>query len=530
MPARLSPANPDNTGRGRVALPIMLATIFCAIVFFEAHYKLLWGDEFVTYWIGQQRSFHGIWNALAAGADPNPPLMHVLNWGSTSLFGSTPVAIRLPSILGVALAFVSLWAIICRYAAPVYAASGCLLLMTMRGFDYAYDARSYGLLLGFATAALAAWIFANESTGRPRRIFWLFAMALALACALSSNYYGVLAFFPIAAGELTLLRRTRTFKVGPWLAMLVASLPLLAYRGLIRANIAEFGPHAWNKPQLSMLAESYFVLVEGIFWPILVLAIILLWRRKRNKPLRPSQLPAEVTVALWVALAYPILGYVIAFLGAGMISARCVIPVCAAFALAGAILLPRLASRRAATLVLCGLIFWVGAREAACAYLIRQQRHAFLRLRDHIERTAAPGETVVVSDSLTLMPLYWYSSPGLRSQIVFPIDFDLIHRFASEDSGEQNLWAGRHGVFPAAIDKPAALIPPAAESILVADPNGWLAKTLQSEGFTLQQDPANVAWEQLGGVFTGLAHDETRVFFAVPPTASTPAAEVSSKP
>jgi len=529
MPASPLPAKPELNGRGRIALPILLTILFCAIVFFESHYKLLWGDEFVTYWVGQRCSFRGIWSALAAGADPNPPLMHVLNWASTSFFGSNSVAIRLPSTLGVALALVSLWALLRRFVAPVYAATGCLILMTMRGFDYAYDARSYGLLLGFATASLAAWVIANAATG-PRRIVWLALMALALACALSSNYYGVLAFFPLAAGELSLLHRTRKLKIGPWLAMLIASLPLLAYRGLIRANIAEFGPHAWNKPQLSMVAESYFVLVEGIFWPIFVLAVVLLWRRKRDKPVRPSPLPQELTTALWIALGYPVLGYLIAYFGAGMISARCVIPVCAAFAFAGAILLARLAGRRATILVLCGLIFWVGAREAACAYLIRQQRHAFFRLRDHIERSAAPGETVVVSDSLTLMPLYWYSSAGTRRQIVFPIDFDLIHRYAAEDSGEQNLWGGRHGVFPAAIDKPAALIAPDAESVLIADPDGWLAKTLQSEGFVLQPDPAPIAWDQLGGVFTGLAHEETRVFFAVPPSANRPPAEVLSKP
>ena len=131
--------------------------LFLCVTLAQAYWKLLWGDEFVTFWIGQQRSFGGIWRALGPGADPNPPLMHVLDWWSTAVFGTGPLAVRLPSIMAMGLGVACLWVFLRRRVAPVYAAAGCLALMTTRGFDYAYDARSYALLMGFAMAALLLW-------------------------------------------------------------------------------------------------------------------------------------------------------------------------------------------------------------------------------------------------------------------------------------------------------------------------------------------------------------------------------------
>ncbi len=494
-------------------LPCWVGFIFCAITLTASHFKVLWGDEFVTFWVGQQRSFAGIWTALRSGADPNPPLMHVLNWWSTAAFGTGSVAIRLPSIFGVGLGVASAWVVVRRYASASVAAVACLALMTSRGFDYSYDARSYGLLLGFAVAALACWVLSLDGSR-----WWLVGMAVCLAGDLSSNYYGVMAFFPVAAGELAWCWKRRQVRWAVWLALLVGALPLAGYLTLIRGNIAEFGPHAWNKPQASMIAESYFVLVEGLFWTTAIAAAVFWLRRKNHASKLVQSVPMEVRWALGVLLLYPFLGFAIAYGGAGMISARCVIPVCAGFAIAGALLLGRVGSRRVMLWCMVFLSVYVVARELACGMLLRQQRHAFFALRDQVERVAAPDETVLVGDSLVVMPLWWYGSPALRDALRFPIDFELIHRTETDDSGEQNLWGGRHGVFPVAIDKPATMIPRGQELILVGGAEGWLARELRAEGFELTPESPVAAADgyALGGVFTPLAHPQTQVLFARP--------------
>lgn len=505
-----------NIADNRRLFAVGIAGLFVCVTFSQAYWKLLWGDEFVTLWIGQQHSLGGIWRALQAGADPNPPLMHVLSWWSTTLFGTGPVAVRLPSIAAMGLGVACLWIFLRRRVAPVYAAAGCLALMTTRGFDYAYDARSYALLMGFAMAALLLWSLSAEATGT-RRMLCLVGLAGALAAGVFSNYYGVLAFFAVAGGEISFTLVMKKWRLGAWLAMLAASLPLLASLRLIRASIAEFGPHAWNKPQLSMVSDSYLVIVEGIFWPVLGFAAFALWSARAGRMRKPrSAFPVWEQVAAGVLVAYPVIAFLIALCGAGMVSPRCAAPVCFGVVIFGTMLLARDGSPRVAARVVAVLVIWVLAREAACGYVLVHQRNAFLHLVATVERTAAPGEAIVVGDSLIVMPLHWYGSAEFRRQIVFPVDFDAIHRIEADDSGERNLWGGRDTVFPVDIDSPRDVLRDSEEEIVIAPQDGWLARMMRARGDDLRKVPTDVRWGRLGGVFTPLAHDETRLQLATP--------------
>jgi hypothetical protein len=396
--------------------------------------------------------------------------------------------------------------------------------MATRGFDYAYDARSYAPLMGFAMAALALWFASCDSVAAQpgwRRFTTLTGMAVALALGLSSNYYGVLAFFPIALGEAALTLRTRRIRPGVWIAMALAALPLLAFLPLIRHNIAEFTPHAWNRPQAGMLAESYFELVEGVFWPVLGFGLFAAWRHWRRptrhvKQSSPgSALQPHQIAAVSVLIFYPVLGLLVAAAGAGMVSPRCVVPVCCGFGIAGALLASHIfgASPRAGTTILAIALLWVVARESACAFVLSQQRAAFYVLRDEVARQPS-SQPIVVGDSLFVLPLAHYSADDVRARIVFPIDFDAIHRFEPDDSGEQNLWAGREGLFPVRIVAYDSSAFVGRDLTLIARPTGWLAQTLARDGFDLGQPDDNPAWQGLGGVFTPLAHEDTRLFHA----------------
>jgi len=533
IPARLWSA----INRSPAATLASLIALYLAIACGQAATKLLWCDELITLAIARQGSFAAIWRALAGGADPNPPFTHWLVLRSTSAFGQGALAVRLPAILCVLLAIVCLWAILRRWLCPGYAALGVLAFMATRGFDYAYDARSYAPLMGFSMASLTCWLVACDfpESGRrwpPQngaRLAALAGMASALALGLSSNYYGVLAFFPIALGEAVRTVRLRRLEPGTWLAMAAAATPLLAFRPLIQHNLAEFGPHAWNHPHTGMIFESYIVLVEGVFWPVLGLALYALWNRRRSAhPLDSSEAPpVSVTprpyeaAALGVLLLYPILGFAVALAGHAMISARCVVPVCCGFGIAAALLGCRVfaASARAGVVLLSIAMFWVVARESACAFILVQQRTAFFILRDEIAALPA-RQPIVVADSLFVLPLAHYSSAEVRARIVFPIDFDAIHRFESDDSGEQNLWAGRYGIFPIRIVPYSPSLFAGTQPTVIARESGWLTHNLAYDGYTLSEFAPDSAWQDLGGVFTPLAHEDTRLLSATRPAAN----------
>ncbi len=387
-------------------------------------------------------------------------------------------------------------------------------------------------------ASLALWMYAGDLVGW-RRIGALSCLSLALAAGLSSNYYGVLAFFPIAAGELA----ARRLRPGVWIAMAAASLPLIAYLPLIRHNLAEFVPHAWNPPRLSMIGMSYLALVEGILWPVLALAIYLVWTQRKASLSGLPGVPRAEAVALAVLLLYPVIGLLIAVGGAGMISPRCAVPVCCGVGLVAGLVAQgvfRQSSRAGWALVLA-MVAWVTVREGICGGLIWEQRREFQPL---VAGVANLDGQLLVGDSLLVLPLYFYSDPVARTKIVFPVDFDAIHHFEADDSGEQNLWAGRNGVFPFPIVPlddvrfgrytparlvPAELrIPPVAPTrcwsdlTVLARPGGWLATGMRERGFQLAEDDGYRRWEQLGGVFTSLAHFETRIHTATHPCTTEP--------
>ena len=307
--------------------------------------------------------------------------------------------------------------------------------------------------------------------------------------------------------------------------MAVAALPLLAYLPLIHHNIAEFSPHAWNRPKVGMIFDSYIELVEGIFWPVLGFALYAATKffiLDSPFPTASSKKPpvqAHEAVALVVLILYPILGLCIAAGGAGMVSARCVVPVCGGFGIAAALLGRRIFGGKAryGIILLSCLLVWVVARESVCAILLAQQRTAFFELRDEVARESG-DRPIIVADSLFVLPLAHYSPEKMRARIVFPIDFDAIHRTENDDSGEQNLWAGRNGIFPVRVVRYDRSIFNVPELTIVSRYHGWEPEDLTRDGFSLSGEdltwPQTYTWQQLGGVFTPMAHEETRILDA----------------
>jgi hypothetical protein len=244
-------------------------------------------------------------------------------------------------------------------------------------------------------------------------------------------------------------------------------------------------------------------------------------------PPQLSSLSPEL-VALWTLILYPILGYLIAIAGAGMISPRCVVPVCCGFGLAFGLLAQKVfgTTRRAAIATVLVMAFWVTAREWVCANVLLQQQQAFFTLRGTVAMSASkpiPTDSplqlyqvtgtgpILLADSSFALPLYYYSTENVRQRILFPIDFDAIHRFAKDDSGEQNLWAGRNGVFPFPI-VPFSSVTLTPQMTVVAPPGSWLVDSIRKSGIPLKVDPSDTTdWSRTGGVFTPMAHFETRI-------------------
>jgi hypothetical protein len=205
-------------------------------------------------------------------------------------------------------------------------------------------------------------------------------------------------------------------------------------------------------------------------------------------------------------MAYPFIAYVIAVIRAGMVSPRFVLPVCFGFAIAVAVTSYKLFSRSSLATVGILILFvsWVFAREGVVAYSFFNQRVAFFRVRDRIPA----AKTTVVSDSLLVLPLHYYSSPEIASRIVFPVDFNAIRRYKKEDSPEQNLWAGR-SVFPVPVVPLKLLKSP--NYLIVTTGENWLLQKLAREGTPARKLPIETDSKDITGFFP-LCHGEAFYF------------------
>jgi 4-amino-4-deoxy-L-arabinose transferase-like glycosyltransferase len=488
---------------------LALSVFYLLLVVPIALIKLLWADEFITYYIAKLNSVGGIWSALSRGADPNPPLSHLLVMWSMRLFGDSAFAVRIPAIITVLVGVICVFLFLRRRLPVVFAAAGTCLFLSTAALNYAYESRSYALILGFSMLSLLLWSEAVD--GNHERAATI-GLAITLGAGIASNYFCVLAFFPIAAGELIRDLRHRKIEWRIWTALAIGGLPFLFFLPLINHSIAQFGPHAWNKPKLDVIADSYTEMVEVVLAPALAILgigiIHFLYQRRETRETRPPVLPRHEMVAVFVMMMYPMLGYALAVARAGMISPRFVLPVCWGFAIATVVAFYRMFSRNAVAAAALLLVFasWAIARDGFCAYDYFEQRVAFYRVLNNMP----PANAIVVADSLLVQPLYHYAPPQVAARIVFPLDFTLIERYKREDSLEQNYWAGR-GIFPVPIVSMEQLQETYPNYVVVAANGNWLLQKFEVDGAPAPRLPIATNSRDIGG-FTPLSHGETYFF------------------
>jgi len=544
----------------------VLTGLYFAVVFAQSSVKLMWLDELITLHLAGLKSFHDLWHALAVGADPNPPVTYVLVHWCRAIFGEHEWAYRLPAAVGCWLGLVSLFAFLKKRVSGSWAILGCLVWMAMAAFDYSFESRSYGIFYGFAMVAFFCWSVAADSS-RSKRTRWaaLAGMTVALAAGISTNYFAVLAFLPPAAGELvrtmvrgrrprpgtptefTKSRRARRFRmlsaidIRVWIGFAIAALPLLVYRPLIAHSIAQFSPHAWNKVSIEQVFDSYTEMVEIILYPILALLIlggVVFFTKERVQALleyrrddfvphwiegmfapyrERAPLRSHEAAGVFVFMAYPICGYIIASIRGGMLSPRFVIPVCYGFAIAAVIVSRYLFRnvRHAPTVLLCIACAWFLSREAVVGYWYKQQKDSFYKVVNKLEtaNVGMPGAPIAIPDPLLALTFRYYAPADLAQRVVFPIDFPAVRYFRHDDSPEENLWAGRKVLYSMPIVALAEFQQTSGRYLVVASKGNWLLEDLRKHRYSFHRVPMDTRAENLGG-FTPLARGEPELYVA----------------
>jgi hypothetical protein len=240
MALSLSKSSESQPSWGELAQLLSILFVYSFLGFRMALAKPFWNDELFTLYVARADSWRGIWDALATGADQLSPMLHVFIRLAENVFGNPHLAARIPSLLGFGGFLLFLWLFLRPRYGALWATLATTFAMTTGAVEYAVEARGYALLLGSSAMALWAWA---SSCRYPRSHIYPFLLTIALALGVSSHYYGVFCWVPIALGELVFFAGNGVrFRIV--VAQTLALFPLALLWPLIR-QAEDYRHHFW---------------------------------------------------------------------------------------------------------------------------------------------------------------------------------------------------------------------------------------------------------------------------------------------
>jgi hypothetical protein len=240
----------------RLAIAAGLVALYALAVGSLAVRAQLWNDELYTWYFAQLPTLGDVWDGLSTGVEQIPPLYYVVVRGSLALFGDNALALRIPSLLGFLLACSCVFAIVARRTSAWYGLVAALIPLAGGAATYAWEARPYALVVGFAAGAVLCHQLRADGT-RPRLA--VVGLALALAAATAVHYYGVLVVLPIALAEAVRMSMRRELDRAVVAALFAPLVPLAVAIPLVQ-EARRYSGAFWTEFDVGS-APDFFVLL-----------------------------------------------------------------------------------------------------------------------------------------------------------------------------------------------------------------------------------------------------------------------------
>ena len=298
--------------RYRTGLLAMIALCLVAADIRLATSRGLWVDEAIS--VRQAQLPFGQMIAGLRNTDVHPPLHHTMLWITVRLFGTSELAVRLPSLIaGVLLVPAMAWSgrvIYDRRTGWVAAALACVAPFCVW---YSQEARMYALFMLFAALAVAAQVVAVR---RGLRRDWLI-YAVCTAALIWTQYFAFLPVLVQQAGFAWVVWRRRTDRerrralVRGWLtALALIAVTLIPMVPILHGQFTAYshrssglvpGQAGANSSTIGGAISIYAVganLIWGIWgyhadgvmvqiaalWPLVMLVALVLLGRGRSGP------------------------------------------------------------------------------------------------------------------------------------------------------------------------------------------------------------------------------------------------------
>ena len=462
----------------------LVGLVIAAMTLSMAASKPLWHDEIYTVLLARLGAAD-LWTATRSGVDLSPPLNTWLTHVAVSAAGAGRVPTRLPPAVGFWLAVAFAFEFVRRRSNTTMALAAALLLCFTAGYRYSYEARGYGLMMGFAALSLFAW---SEAAAGRRRGLYIPVLALALAAGYWNQYYGLFAAAPLIAGEIVRAIRDRRIDVAVWAALGLSFLTLVPLVPLMRAA-ASLAPTFWRKAALSDVFPTYAFLFDSLLYPpflwagLIALLLGAIARGLRLSHVSPRALPRPELAALVFYVALPAIQIVAAVSTTGVFVPRyallAVPGVCIAIALAAVRVTH---ASDVAQIVIAATL----AGAFAATVTIPPSFTNPARQRPALMQLLAQGHRVAVSGGLMYLQLWYYTPPEMRERLYYLADPGAALTYTGSDTIDQGLIGLAKWSRINVVERPS-FTEANPEFRIYASGSGWLVAWLRDHNAPVEQ-------------------------------------------
>ncbi len=474
----------------------IFSVLYFPVVVVIAVRKQLENDELFTLNIARLPSLLDVWMALRTGAEQLPPFFYVLTRASLTAFGENNLALRLPAMLGYWVMSLCLFWFVYKRSTALYGLLAMLFALTTGAYYYAFEARPYGLVLGFTGLALLCWQSIIEGK---RRWLSMIGLALSMGAAISCHYYAILLFIPFACGEAARIYWHRRLDILCWIAMAASLIPLIFVWPLIQ-SARSYSTAFWSQPSWSNIPGFYYFMLMSAVLPLtatLILAAL-------YTVLMPDSLSEDKREAgTVVRLNRPELAAAIGFLAIPFIAVATAMFITGAFtdryALAATlglgILVPfafhsllRKRELLALLLILCLMAGFV--RRAGMT--LQESAKRIQTRTETIKLLQTAGENdlpVVCSDPHNFLVLSHYAPPEVGSRLIYLADPEASMLSLGHNSLERGMFDLLKPVFHLNVQAYRSYIATGRPFLLCGDPHyflNWVLPDLISSGAQLE--------------------------------------------
>ena len=409
------------------AVFVTLAAISTSLVCATAARRPLWYDELMTLHMVSAPDVASFWRMLVGGTDLNPPLHHLTVRAVTSFLGYGPLALRVPSIAGFGLMAVCLYAIMRRHVGRAAACVALLFPFTTRAYWYAFEARPYGLMMGFCALAFFCW---QSAAADRRRTLALVGLMLSLAAAISTHFYTVFVFLALASGELARTLSRRRLDLAVWAAFGVGALPLGLF-GPVIASARSRSTDFWSRPSMTKCFDFYSWLIstEAIF-PLLVLGLVSICLATLTRPTQAQpgetgdkssrKMPIHECVALVAFTLIPVFTHVVALTVTNAFVERYALTAVIGLSAMTSLFLDwRPRGKMAALVPAVVFLFWVAFVQVIVCRRVTSERDAYALLSRELAHADGEQLPIVVADARDYLQLRYKAAEPLAGRLMF---------------------------------------------------------------------------------------------------------------